>query len=76
MTQIAERLSDQGLIHLVFLQMSFTGNYGEYFGLSTDVDAIVYMMLANDMMHGLYPNVITIAEDVSTSVSLPSGLTS
>ena len=47
--------------------MSFTGNYGEYFGLSTDVDAIVYLMLANDMMHGLYPNVITIAEDVSRS---------
>jgi 1,4-alpha-glucan branching enzyme len=52
--------------------MSFTGNYGEYFGLSTDVDAIVYMMLANDMMHGLYPNVITIAEDVSTAVLVPS----
>jgi hypothetical protein len=56
--------------------MSFTGNYGEYFGLSTDVDAIVYLMLANDMMHGLYPNVITIAEDVSMSVSVPSGLKS
>lgn len=48
-----------------FLQMSFTGNYGEYFGLTTDVDAMVYLMLANDMMHGLHPNTITIAEDVS-----------
>lgn len=45
--------------------MTFTGNYGEYFGLNTDVDALVYLMLANDMLHGLYPDVITIAEDVS-----------
>jgi 1,4-alpha-glucan branching enzyme len=47
------------------LQMTFTGNYGEYFGLTTDVDAVVYLMLANDMLHGLYPDVITIGEDVS-----------
>ncbi|CAK9860132.1 unnamed protein product [Sphagnum jensenii] len=47
------------------LQMTFTGNYGEYFGLNTDVDAVVYLMLANDMLHGLYPDVITIGEDVS-----------
>ncbi|GAQ83898.1 starch branching enzyme 4 [Klebsormidium nitens] len=59
------------------LQMSFTGNYGEYFGLTTDVDAMVYLMLANDMMHGLYPNTITIAEDVSgmptVAVPVPEG---
>eukprot|EP00270_Netrium_digitus_P010440 TRINITY_DN323_c0_g1_i5.p1 TRINITY_DN323_c0_g1~~TRINITY_DN323_c0_g1_i5.p1 ORF type:complete len:870 (+),score=237.80 TRINITY_DN323_c0_g1_i5:78-2612(+) len=47
------------------LQMAFTGNYEEYFGFATDVDAMVYLMLANDMLHGLYPEVITIAEDVS-----------
>jgi 1,4-alpha-glucan branching enzyme len=48
------------------LSMAFTGNYGEYFGMDTDVDAIVYLMLANDMLHTLYPgHVVTIAEDVS-----------
>ncbi|ERN13141.1 1,4-alpha-glucan-branching enzyme 2-2, chloroplastic/amyloplastic isoform X1 [Amborella trichopoda] len=47
------------------LQVAFTGNYNEYFGLATDVDAIVYMMLANDMIHGLYPEAITVGEDVS-----------
>ena len=47
------------------LQMVFTGDYGEYFGLNTDVDAVVYLMLANAMLHGLYPDAITVAEDVS-----------
>ena len=48
------------------LQMAFTGDYGEYFGMSTDVDAMVYLMLANDMLHTLYAgNCVTIAEDVS-----------
>jgi hypothetical protein len=57
------------------VQMTFTGNYGEYFGLTTDVDAVVYLMLANDMLHGLYPDVITIGEDVHTSTThLPTHL--
>jgi len=47
------------------LQMAFTGDYGEYFGMATDVDCMSYLMLANDMLHTLYPNVTTIAEDVS-----------
>ena len=48
------------------LSTSFTGNYHEYFGMATDVDAIVYLMLANDMLHTLYPNqVVTVGEDVS-----------
>ncbi|EPS64720.1 hypothetical protein M569_10060, partial [Genlisea aurea] len=47
------------------LQMAFTGNYSEYFGLATDVDAVVYLMLVNDLIHGLFPNAITIGEDVS-----------
>ena len=36
------------------LQVAFTGNYDEYFGMATDVDAMVYLMLANDMLHTLY----------------------
>ncbi|KAF9974905.1 alpha-1,4-glucan branching enzyme [Actinomortierella ambigua] len=43
----------------------FSGNYHEYFGDSVDLEAVVYLMVANDMLHKLYPNVITIAEDVS-----------
>lgn len=37
------------------------GIYGQYFRL--DLDAAVYLMLANDMLRSLKPNVITIAED-------------
>ena len=33
--------------------------------MSVDIDAVVYMMLANKMLHDMYPFVITIAEDVS-----------
>ncbi|KAL9260821.1 1,4-alpha-glucan-branching enzyme 1, chloroplastic/amyloplastic-like protein [Drosera capensis] len=47
------------------LQVAFTGNYREYFGFATDVDAVVYLMLVNDMIHGLYPEAVTIGEDVS-----------
>ncbi|KAH9329540.1 hypothetical protein KI387_001648 [Taxus chinensis] len=45
------------------LQVAFTGNYAEYFGFATDVDAVVYLMLVNDMIHGLFPEAITIGED-------------
>jgi len=44
---------------------SFSGGYHEYFGDSVDQEAMVYLMLANQMLHEVYPNVITIAEDVS-----------
>ncbi|XXG64978.1 hypothetical protein AAC387_Pa05g2792 [Persea americana] len=47
------------------LQVGFTGNYSEYFGLATDVDAVVYLMLVNDLIHGLFPEAVTIGEDVS-----------
>lgn len=43
----------------------FSGGYHEYFGPCADIDSIVYLMLANEMLHQLYPDVITIAEDVS-----------
>ncbi|KVH94605.1 1,4-alpha-glucan-branching enzyme [Cynara cardunculus var. scolymus] len=46
------------------LQVAFTGNYNEYFGLTTDVDAVVYLMLVNDLIHGLFPEAISIGEDV------------
>ncbi|KAG6821518.1 alpha-1,4-glucan branching enzyme [Arthromyces matolae] len=43
----------------------FSGGYHEYFGDAADIEAIVYLMLANDAIHSLYPDSITIAEDVS-----------
>jgi len=43
----------------------FSGNYHEYFGAGVDTEAVVYLMIANDMLHKMYPNCITIAEDVS-----------
>lgn len=38
------------------------GSYNEYFGMSTDVDAVVYLMLVNNMLHDLFPSVITIGK--------------
>lgn len=43
----------------------FSGGYHEYFGPGVDEDGVVYLMLANEMIHDLYPEAITIAEDVS-----------
>ncbi|MCO5550804.1 hypothetical protein L7F22_004296 [Adiantum nelumboides] len=53
------------LYHHHGIHMSFTGNYFQYFGLDTDVEAAVYLMLANDLIHDLYPDATVIAEDVS-----------
>lgn len=41
------------------------GNYSEYFSPATNVDAVVYLMLANELVRSLLPSAITIAEDVS-----------
>ncbi|KAI5854536.1 glycoside hydrolase superfamily [Durotheca rogersii] len=43
----------------------FSGGYHEYFGSEVDEEAVVYLMIANEMLHDLYPETITIAEDVS-----------
>jgi 1,4-alpha-glucan branching enzyme len=43
----------------------FSGHYHEYFGSNVDEEAVVYLMLANEMLHDVYPEIITIAEDVS-----------
>jgi len=47
------------------LQMAFSGGYDEYFGPGTDVEAVVYMMIMNQMLHDMFPNIITVGEDVS-----------
>lgn len=45
--------------------MGFSGNYAEYFGLQTDLEGIVYLMLANTLIREITPDALTIAEDVS-----------
>lgn len=53
------------LYHSRGMGQGFSGSYDDYFGLNVDTEAVVYLMLANHIMHNLYPNVLTIAEDVS-----------
>lgn len=53
------------LYHHHGINFAFTGDYEQYFGESTDVDAIVYMMLANDLIHSLVPDATVIADDIS-----------
>lgn len=45
--------------------IGFSGDYREYFGPHIDSDGIVYLMLANTLIHQINPAAITIAEDVS-----------
>ena len=53
------------LYHHHGINMSFTGKYNEYFSEATDVDAVVYLMLANCLIHSIYPDATVISEDVS-----------
>ncbi|CAL4124896.1 unnamed protein product, partial [Meganyctiphanes norvegica] len=53
------------LYHSHGIGEGFSGSYHEYYGLNVDTDSLVYLMLANHMMHTLHQDCITIAEDVS-----------
>uniref|UniRef100_A0AAY4B080 1,4-alpha-glucan branching enzyme n=1 Tax=Denticeps clupeoides TaxID=299321 RepID=A0AAY4B080_9TELE len=53
------------LYHHHGIGSGFSGDYSEYFGLQVDEDSLVYLMLANHILHSLYEDCITIAEDVS-----------
>ena len=46
------------------LNMNFTG-YQQYFDGDVDLEAIVYLTLANKVIHQVRPDAVTIAEDVS-----------
>ena len=46
------------------LGTAFT-NYSMYFNMNTDLDAIVYLQLANEVIHEVYPSATTVAEDMS-----------
>ncbi len=47
------------------LGTGFGGGYDDYFGSQVDTDAVNYLMVANYAISTLFPNSITIAEDVS-----------
>ncbi|KAJ9182628.1 hypothetical protein P3X46_006602 [Hevea brasiliensis] len=44
---------------------SFTGDLEEYCNQYVDKDALLYLILANELLHTLHPNIITIAEDAT-----------
>ena len=39
------------LYHSRGIGQGFSGDYNEYFGLGTDTEALVYLMLANYLLH-------------------------
>jgi hypothetical protein len=43
------------LYHHHGIHMAFSGDYAEYFSPATNVDAVVYLMLANELVHSLLP---------------------
>lgn len=49
-------------VGVCFSGVGFSGDYSEYFGLQVDEDSLVYLMLANHVLHTLYPDCITVAE--------------
>lgn len=53
------------LYHHHGIYRSFSGEYHEYLGTDTDVDAVNYLMLANELLHKILPEGTVIAEDVS-----------
>lgn len=53
------------LYHHHGINTAFSGKYDEYFSEETDVDAVVYMMMANSLVHSLLPDATVVAEDVS-----------
>lgn len=54
--------------------VGFSGDYREYFGLSTDVEACVYLMLANEMAHGLVVEAAAAAGGGGATAAGPSSL--
>ncbi|KAJ3686088.1 hypothetical protein LUZ61_015252 [Rhynchospora tenuis] len=44
---------------------TFTGSLEEYCNQYVDKDALIYLILANEMLHDLHPDIITIAEDAT-----------
>jgi len=53
------------------LNRCFT-SYEDYFSPEVDIDALAYLTLANDVIHAVRPDAITVAEDVSGMPGLAS----
>lgn len=62
------------LYHHHGIHRSFSGHYIEYFGIDTDVDAVVYLMLANKLVKMSSSHIVTVAEDVSGMPTLCSAI--
>jgi len=52
------------LYHDHGLGSAFT-DYSMYFSSNTDTEAVAYLQLANELVHSVKPNAITVAEDMS-----------
>ena len=46
------------------IDMGFSGGYNEYFSMATNTDAIAYLMLANELIHEIHPQVQSQAQPV------------
>jgi 1,4-alpha-glucan branching enzyme len=55
------------------MSYGFSGDYREYFNELVDEEGVMYLMIANDMIHQLYPQAITIAEGMSEISSCTQG---
>lgn len=53
------------LYHSHGIGQGFGGHYDDYYSLGVDTEGVVYLMLANHMIHHFHNDAITIAEDVS-----------
>ncbi|MGA2501545.1 MAG: alpha amylase C-terminal domain-containing protein [Tepidisphaeraceae bacterium] len=57
-----------GVTSMIYLDHGLSrgfSSYDDYFGDNVDRDAVCYLQLANDVVHGVKPDAISIAEDVS-----------
>ncbi|MCL2059840.1 MAG: alpha-amylase family glycosyl hydrolase [Oscillospiraceae bacterium] len=57
-----------GVTSMIYLDHglgSSFGHYDMYFSPNTDYEALVYLQLANEMIHAARPGAVTIAEDMS-----------
>ncbi len=57
-----------GVTSMLYLDHGLGVGFGSpesYFSMNTDTEAVTYLQLANELIHGLNPNAIMIAEDTS-----------
>ena len=57
------------LYHSRGIGQGFSGDYNEYFGLGTDTEALVYLMLANYLLHTVSKDMVGTIEPYAAYVS-------